>query len=51
MLNAMVAYDHFKSVGQVPKEEEEVVKCLAVEYIHRTRQLCKFELNINGVKE
>jgi hypothetical protein len=43
-------YDLFKSVGEVPKEEE-VMKCLAVEYIHRTRQLCKFELKINKVKE
>jgi hypothetical protein len=33
------------------KKKREVMKMLAIECMHHTRQLCKFEVKINKIKE
>jgi hypothetical protein len=38
--------DFFKSISQIPGRVEGIVKNLTIEYVHRTRQLCIFELKL-----
>jgi hypothetical protein len=37
--------DIFRSVSQIPGQKK-VMKIMAIEFIHHTRQLCKYELKI-----
>jgi hypothetical protein len=41
-------HGNFKSVRQFPGR---ILEVLAIEYIHHTRQLCKFGITMNEVKE
>jgi hypothetical protein len=41
----------WRSVAFSNLEGGGILKILAIEYIHRERQLCKFQLKINEVKE
>jgi hypothetical protein len=46
----VVEYDFLGSVSQILRHRE-VIKIVAIEYIHCTKQLSKYELRSNEVKE
>jgi hypothetical protein len=39
-----------KNVSQISRQRE-VMKILGIECMHHTRQLCKFEVKMNKIKE
>jgi hypothetical protein len=43
----MIEHVFSKSVSQIARHRE----LMKIEFVHLTRQLCKFELKINEVKE
>jgi hypothetical protein len=45
LFGKVVEREFFKGVSQIPKQRE-ILIILIIEYIHRTRQLCKYKHNV-----